>query len=99
MLPPLAVAASVEIAAPLPASRRKAETVTEPASPLAVDIAVICGPGSGSTMSETTAISTLPPLPGAAVELAICAPPSTVRPLAATVTSHPTPIAARSPRR
>jgi hypothetical protein len=53
MLPPLAVGvlASVEIAPPLLISRRLAETVIDPASPLPVDWAVICGPGSGSTMS------------------------------------------------
>src|SRR5208282_3505001 len=93
MLPPLAVDdfASVEIAAPLFISTRKAEMVTEPASPLPVDSAVICGPGSGSTMSEATVTSTSPPLPGPAVVLAICAPPETVRLLAATVTEPPDP--------
>ena len=34
---------------------------------------------------------TLPPLPGPAVELAICAPPSTIRPPALTVTEPPVP--------
>src|SRR6516164_400547 len=93
MLPPLAfeVSASVEIAAPLPSSRRPAETATEPASPLPVDIAVICGPGSGSTMSETTVTSTSPPLPGPAVELAIRAPPATERLLAMIDTEPPGP--------
>jgi hypothetical protein len=48
MLPPLAVdvSASVEIAAPLFSSRRTTGTVIEPASPLPVKRAVICGPGS-----------------------------------------------------
>src|SRR5437016_1772484 len=93
MLPPLAVdvAASVEIAALLCINKRPAETVIEPASPLPVDRAVICGPRSGSTMSEATMTSTSPPLPGPAVELAICAPPSTVRLLALTVTEPPGP--------
>src|ERR1700730_5228223 len=93
MLPPLAVdvVASVEIAAPLFINKRPAETVIDPASPLPVDRAVICGPRSGSTMSEATKTSTSPPLPGPAVELAICAPPSTVRLLAFTVTEPPGP--------
>ena len=93
MLPPLAVdvSASVEIAAPLFSNRRTAETVIEPASPLPVDCAVNCGPGSGSTMSEPTMTLTSPPLPGPAVELAICAPPSTVRLPALTVTEPPGP--------
>src|ERR1700719_2492611 len=93
MLPPLAVdvAASVEIAAPLFINKRPAETVIDPASPLPVDRAVICGPRSGSTMSEATKTSTSPPLPGPTVELAICAPPSTVRLLALTVTEPPGP--------
>src|SRR5215813_11245914 len=93
MLPPLAadVSASVEIAAPLRSSRRKAETLTDPASPLPVDRAVICGPGSGSTRSEATVTFTLPPLPGPQVVLAICAPPATVKALAATVTVPPDP--------
>ena len=38
-----------------------------------------------------TVTSTSPPLPGPAVELAICAPPSTVRLLALTVTEPPDP--------
>ena len=73
------MAASVEIAAPLFISSRVAETVIEPASPLPVERAVICGPASGSTMSEATAILTSPPLPRPAVELAICAPPAMLR--------------------
>jgi hypothetical protein len=72
-------------------SRRKALAVTDPASPLPVDRAVICGPGSGSTMSDATMTSTLPPWPGPAVRLAICDPPSTVRLFAATVTEQPGP--------
>src|SRR5205823_5360717 len=93
MLPPLAVdvSASVEIAAPLFIKRRTAETVIDPASPLPVDRAVICGPGSGSTMSEATVTVTSPPRPGPAVELAICAPPLTVTALAATITEPPGP--------
>ncbi len=42
-------------------------------------------------MSEATMPLTSPPLPGPAVELAICAPPSTVRLLAVTVTEPPGP--------
>jgi hypothetical protein len=42
-------------------------------------------------MSEATVISTSPPLPRPAVELAICAPPSTIRLLAFTVTEPPGP--------
>src|SRR6516165_4864294 len=96
MLPPLAfeVSASVEIAAPLASNRRPAEIVTEPASPLPVDIAVICGPGSGNTMSDTTFTSTSPPLPRPPAVLAICAPPCTVRLLACTVTTPPAPDSA-----
>ena len=93
MLPPLAVdvSASVEIAAPLFIKRRAAERVIDPASPLPVERAVICGPRSGSTISEATVTLTSPPLPGPAVELAICAPPPMVRTLAATVTEPPGP--------
>src|SRR6266478_1441687 len=93
MLPPLAVevSASVEIEAPLFIIRRTAETVIDPASPLPVERAVICGPGSGSRMSEATAILTSPPEPGPAVELAIRAPPWMVRAPAATVTEPPDP--------
>src|SRR5438105_38751 len=93
MLPPLAVevSASVEIAAPLFINKRTAETVIEPASPLPVDRAVICGPGSGRIMSEATVTLTSPPLPGPAVERAICAPPSTVRRWAVPVTDPPGP--------
>ena len=42
-------------------------------------------------MSETTTTSTSPPPPGPAVELAICAPPLTVRLPAVTVTGPPIP--------
>src|SRR5262249_61730101 len=77
--------------APFHARCRTADTVIERASPLPVDLAVICGPGSGNTMSEATTTSTSPPLPGPAVELAICAPPSTVRLPARTVTEPPGP--------
>ena len=71
----------------MPSVSRKADTLTEPASPLPVDCAVICGPRSESVMSETTATSTSPPVPGPAVELAICAPPCTVKLFACTVTA------------
>src|SRR6266446_6192879 len=95
MLPPLAAdlspTASVEIAAPLFIRKRTAETVIEPASPPPVDLAVICGPASGSTISEATVMLTSPPLPGPAVELAISAPPFTVRLLALTLTEPPAP--------
>src|SRR6266446_5702137 len=95
MLPPLAAdlspTASVEIAAPLFIRKRTAETVIEPASPPPVDLAVICGPASGSAISEATVMLTSPPLPGPAVELAISAPPFTVRLLALTVTEPPGP--------
>jgi hypothetical protein len=93
ILPPLAVdvSASDEIAARLFISSRTAETVIDPASPLPVDLAVICGPRSGSTISEAAAILTSPPLLGPAVELAICAPPWTVRLLAVRVTEPPDP--------
>ena len=101
MLPPLAVdlSASVEISAPLFISKRTAQTMIEPASPLPVDRAAICGPGSGNTISEATMISTSPPLPGPAVELAICAPPSMAKPPALPSPSRPGQIAARSPKR
>src|SRR3984893_5097547 len=92
MFPPLAVTASVEICAPLFINRRAAETVIDPASPLPVDCAVICGPGPGSTMSEATITLTSPPVPGPAVVLAICAPPPTVRELALTATDPALPL-------
>ena len=70
MSPPLAVdvSASVEIEAPLLNSRRITERVIDPASPLLVDRAVICGPRSGNTISEAV-ILTSPPLPGPAVKV------------------------------
>src|SRR5207244_11930853 len=49
------------------------------------------GPGSASRMSEATMTLTSPPLPGPAVELAIWAPPSTVRLPAFTLTEPPGP--------
>jgi len=74
IFPPLAVVASVEIAAPSLINSRTAETVIEPASPLPADCAVICGPGSGSTMSEATITVTSPPCQARRCA-GICAPP------------------------
>ncbi len=73
MLPPLAVevSASVEIAAPPFISKRAAEMVIDPASPLPVDFAVICGPVSGNTISEATVMLTSPPVPEPWVALEI----------------------------
>jgi hypothetical protein len=82
------VRTSVEIAALSFINRRTAETVIDPASPPPVDCGVICGPGSGSTISDETVMLTSPPVPGPTVELA---PPSMVRVPASTVTVPPGP--------
>src|SRR5215469_14915323 len=70
-----------------------AVTVTDPALPLAVDIAeaMIPLPGAVKLSGPSAVTCTVPPLPGPAVELAICAPPWTVRLSAPTVTEPPGP--------
>jgi len=82
----------VEISAPLLINKRVALTVIDPASPLPVDTAVICGPGSRKTMSEATTI-TEPPAPVPAVVLAISEPPLIVICGALTVTVPALPLA------
>ena len=53
--------------------------------------AVIPLPGSVKVNGPCAVICTLPPFPSPAVRLAICAPPSTVRALALTITEPPGP--------
>ena len=68
-------------------------TVTEPALPLALEFAnaMIPLPGSLKLSGPCAVTCTVPPLPGPAVALAICAPPSTLSELASTVTAPPGP--------
>jgi hypothetical protein len=49
------------MAAPSLISSRMAATVTDPALPLPVERAVICGPEPDSTISEPALTETLPP--------------------------------------
>src|SRR6266478_1187860 len=66
-------------------------TLIDPASPLPVERAVICGPASGNRISDATTILMSPPLPRPPAVLAICPPPPTVRLSALTVTDPPAP--------
>jgi hypothetical protein len=70
-----------------------AVTITDPASPLAVELAEATIPLAVSlNVSGPRAVTcTEPPLPGPAVVLAICAPPVTVQVSAVTVTGPPAP--------
>jgi hypothetical protein len=81
------------ICAPFAIVIRGALTVTDPASPLAVDAAEATTPLPASLRFKDPVASTVtvPPPPAPSVVLAICAPPCTVSRPALTLTVPPVP--------